>query len=60
MRDETKRYEGSTFANEKVVATIYAVMFVAILGLGVHKQMDRINPGEPQPTSLASTEVTER
>ena len=58
MRDETKRYEGSSFANEKVVATIYALMFVAILGLGVHKQM--VKPGEPQPTSLASTEVTER
>ena len=58
MRDEAKRYEG--FANEKVVATIYAFMFVAILGMGFYKQVDRIKPEEPQPTSLASTEVTER
>jgi hypothetical protein len=56
MRDEASRYEGSSFAAEKVVATIYAIMFVAILGMGVHNQLDRIKPGHPQPISLASTE----
>ena len=56
MRDEANRYEGSTFATEKVVATFYAIMFLAILGMGVHHQLDRIKPGHPQPISLALTE----
>jgi hypothetical protein len=56
MRDEANRYEGSTFAAEKVLATIYAIMFVAIVGMGVHNQLDRIKPSHPHPTALALTE----
>jgi hypothetical protein len=36
MRDEAKRYDGSTFAMEKVLATLHVVMFVAIVGIGVY------------------------
>ena len=34
MHDEAKRYAGSNFATEKLIASLYAVMFVAILGPG--------------------------
>ena len=56
--DDSKRYAGSKFATEKLIATLYAVMFVAILGLGVYKHLDRIKPGGLGPT--ATVEATER
>ena len=54
MRDQAKRYEGSTFTIEKVVAIIYAIMFVVIVGMGVQMQLTRIMPGEAEVTSVAS------
>ena len=50
MRDEAKRYDGSTFAKEKVLATLHVVMFVAIVGIGVYHQA---NPGV-KPTTIAA------
>jgi len=54
MRDEVKRYEGSTFSTEKAVAALYAIMFVVIVGMGVQMQLTRIMPGEAEVTSVAS------
>jgi len=55
MRDPAKQYEGSTFAGEKAVATIYAVMFFAIIGMGL---LDRPRLFGPAPTELASATTT--
>ena len=57
MRDEKRRYEGSTFSLEKVVACLYLLMFAAILGLGVQKQIGKIIPGDPAPPAMASNET---
>jgi hypothetical protein len=35
MQHMENRYEGSTFAVEKMIATLYAIMFAAILMAGV-------------------------
>lgn len=58
MRDKAKRHNGSTYSLDKVFAAIYVAIFVAVVGIGVHKQLTRIMPGEPEMTSLASTEAT--
>jgi hypothetical protein len=50
MRDEARRYEGSTFSTEKAVACLYAIMFVAVIGMGVQKQLNRIAPA---PAAIA-------
>jgi hypothetical protein len=50
MRDEAKRYEGSTFAMEKVLTTLHVVMFVAIVGIGVYHQA---NPSA-KPVAIAA------
>ena len=50
MRDEAKRYDGSTFAMEKVPATLHVVMFIAIVGIGVYHQ---VNPGV-KPSAIAA------
>ena len=42
MRDESKRYEGQNFAAEKVVATLYLILFVVIVGVGAHAQLERL------------------
>ena len=57
MRDEVKRYEGSTFSTEKAVAALYAIMFVVIVGMGVQMQLSRIMPGELEMASVASMTV---
>ena len=49
MRDEARRYEGSTFSTEKAVACLYAIMFVAVIGMGVQNQL-RIAPA---PAAIA-------
>ena len=55
MRDPAKQYEGSTFAVEKAVAAIYAAMFLVIIGMGL---LDRARQFDPEPTALASVEIT--
>ena len=55
MRDPAKQYEGSTFAVEKAIAAIWAVMFLAIIGMGL---LDRPRLFGPEPTALASAEIT--
>ena len=55
MRDPAKQYEGSTFAGKKAVATIYAVMFLAIIGMGL---LDRPRLFGPAPTEFASATTT--
>ena len=57
MREKSNRHDGSTFTLEKILATIYATAFVAIVGIGVHSQLKRIMPSELGATSLASTDV---
>jgi len=45
MRDvRNHRFEGENFAAEKVMATLYLIMFVLIVGMGVHTQLLRITP----------------
>ena len=45
MRDvRNHRFEGENFAAEKVMATLYLIMFVLIVGMGVHTQLLRIIP----------------
>ena len=60
MRDEARRYEGSTFSTEKAVACLYAIMFVAVIGMGVQKQLNRIAPGEPAPAAIAVNQAPDR
>jgi hypothetical protein len=38
------RYEGENFAAEKAIATLYLIMFVLIVGMGVHTQLLRTAP----------------
>lgn len=38
------RYECETFGVEKVIATLYLIMFVLIVGTGIHTQLLRISP----------------
>ena len=54
MRDEATRHEGTTFATEKALVAIYAIMFLAVIGMGVHMQLSRIMPGDAELTSVAS------
>ena len=45
MRDvRNHQFEGETFSAEKVMATLYLIMFVLIVGMGVHTQLLRTAP----------------
>ncbi len=55
MRISAKAYDGSTFTTEKVVATVYALMFIAILLMG---QLDRLKSEAPEPEEFASVAET--
>jgi hypothetical protein len=45
MRDVTsRRYEGENFAAEKVMATLYLIMFVLIVGMGDQTQFLKTTP----------------
>jgi hypothetical protein len=57
MRDESKRYEGQNFAAEKVVATLYLILFVVIVGVGAHAQLERLTVGTK---SFAAAETSVR
>jgi hypothetical protein len=49
--------DGSTFKFEKVLVAIYAIAFVAVVGISVHSQLTRIMPSGPDAVSLAANEV---
>lgn len=55
MRDARKDYEGSTFAAEKAVATIYVIMLVAIVSMGVLATLDGRKPSEPGLESISAS-----
>ena len=45
MRDvRNHQFEGEKFSAEKVMATLYLIMFVLIVGMGVHTQLLRTAP----------------
>ena len=45
MRDvRNHQHDGETFAAEKVIATLRLIMFVLIVGMGVHTQLLRTTP----------------
>jgi hypothetical protein len=54
MRYRETHYEGSKFSNEKVVATIYVLMLIAIVGMGAPHQPDRVKPGAPTFAKLTT------
>jgi hypothetical protein len=53
---EQSRYEGSNFATEKALATIYVTLFLLTVGAGAYKQLDRLTGGQ----SFASIGVSVR
>ena len=50
----------AAFATKKAIATTYLLMFLAIVGMGVNRQLDWVKAGEPEPQSFASAWATER
>ena len=53
MRDEPKRYEGHTFEFEKVIASLYAVLFTMLVAAAI------LNPvGTPDATSPVAIEAS--
>jgi hypothetical protein len=58
MRDvRNHRLEGESFAAEKVMATLYLIMFVVIVGMGIHTQLLRT---APDAASFAAIETPPR
>jgi hypothetical protein len=57
MCEKSTGHEGSISTIGKVLATIYAAAFAAIVGISVHHQLKRIMPSEPDGTFLAAKEV---
>jgi len=53
MRDfRNHRYEGEHFAAEKVMAALYLIMFVLIVGAGAHTQLLRTTPGAASAAAI--------
>lgn len=58
MSEDTKRRsQEENFYIEKVIATLYVVMFVLIVGMGVHTQLSRIIPAT---AFLATTDIARK
>jgi hypothetical protein len=58
MRDvRNHRFEGKNVAAEKVIATLYLIMFVLIVAMGIHTQLLRT---APDAASSAAVEATLR
>jgi hypothetical protein len=57
MSKHEHEQDGSTFKFEKFLVTIYAIAFVAVVGISVHSQLTRIMPSGPDAVSLAANEL---
>ena len=52
MRDlRNHQYEGENFGAEKVMATLYAIMFVLIVASGLHTQL-KTTSDAPSPAAI--------
>ena len=53
MRDlRNHQHEGENFGAEKVVATLHAIMFVLIVGSGLHTQLLKTTSDAPSPAGI--------